>query len=253
MKKAFLVTSAIEVDNNFPLTYSHVRSHFGTEERLRQTISTIVSLDLASDKDTTIFIIDISPNSEKYKDVLSWSPKVKFVSVKEHFPEIHERVNTHINKSHCETLILATFLRQWRRQLEEYDYFFKMSGRYLVDSSFDITLFNEIFTNKIFYKKHFDFEWDDKWNYGKVDLRSYQGDNRLRQYCSVLFGWGKGYYSQYVDFFTAVSTMLNHPDMKHFDIETLSYFLTRPFQHDIIETNWKVLGWDGVNGYFKRY
>jgi hypothetical protein len=41
--------------------------------------------------------------------------------------------------------------------------------------------------------------------------------------------------------------------MAHYDIETLSYYFTRPHEKQIIETDWKVCGWDGTSARFMYY
>ena len=115
MKKAFIVTSSIEVNNNNPLTYSTVRSYFSNEERLRQTIMTIASLDLVSDTETTIYILDTSENWQQYRDQLLYQKNLKFISIKEEFPDIYEIVTTHPQKSYCECLSVSTFIRKYQK------------------------------------------------------------------------------------------------------------------------------------------
>ena len=113
MKKAFIVTSSIEVNNNHPLSYSPVRSYFSNEERFRQTIMTVASLDLISDSETVIYILDTSENWSTYKAQLSYQKNLKFISVKDEFPEIYNTVTTHPQKSHCECLALSKFIRKY--------------------------------------------------------------------------------------------------------------------------------------------
>lgn len=253
MKKAFLITSAIDIDNNHPLTYSKVRTAFDPAERFRQTAFTVASLDLAAREDSTFFLIDISDNYEGYKNFLSYQTNLVYVSVKQEMPEIYNTVRTHPNKSHCETLLLLTFLLKYKAQLKEFDYFFKVSGRYFIDSNFNSSLFNDHNTDKIFFKKPLKFEWVDSWNYQMVDRRADQGDNFLYQYCSVLYGWGKEYHDKFVDIFHAIEVMTSSPSTIHYDVETLLYHYTREFKNNILETDWIVYGWDGTNGTFLRY
>jgi len=253
MKKAFIVTSSIEVNNNNPLTYSKVRSYFSNEERLRQTIMTIASLDLVSDTETTIYILDTSENWQQYRDQLLYQKNLKFISIKEEFPDIYEIVTTHPQKSYCECLSVSTFIRKYQKELFENDYIFKISGRYFIDSSFDPAVFNKYSTDRIFYKQPIAWEWKDKWNYSLVDRRQEQGNNYLYQYSSVIFGWGKKHHKHFLDMWSGMAAMLALPHMYHFDIETLGYYLTRPFEKDIIETDWTVYGWLGPSGEFARY
>jgi hypothetical protein len=253
MKKAFIVTSAINVSNDYPLTYSATRTHFTAEERVRQTLFTVNSIVLTTDpKDTTIYVVDISENWGDYIGQFLHFPNVKFLAVAHDWPAIHKEVTTHPNKSRCEALILSTFVRHYKKELAEYDYIFKMSGRYYLDHTFDLSVLEQT-PDKIFYKTHLEFDWNDWWHYELVDRRADQGDQKLYQYCSVIFAWGKKYQPYFLDFFTTLSYMLNQPSMHHYDIETLSYFFGQPFKEDIIETDWRVNGWDGTSGRYMRY
>jgi hypothetical protein len=253
MKKAFVITSAIEVDNNYPLTYSTSRTAFSNAERFKHTIFTIACLDLLADQDTTLFLVDISENFEQYKGTLGYQKNLRYISVKEEFPEIFNTVRTHANKSHCEALILSNFFIKYRKELETYDYFFKMSGRYFLDSNFDASVFDENNTNKIFFKKPMKFEWNEGWRYEMVDLRASQGDNYLYQYCSVIFGFGRGYLDQFIDIFQTIAVFTGEPEKMIYDVETLLFYFTREFKDNIIETDWIVYGWDGAGGTFLRY
>ena len=253
MKKAFIVTSSIEVNPDYPLSYSPTRSFFSAEERLRQTVMTVSSIDTVSPVDTQIYIVDTSENYHLYENFFHWQPNVKYVSVKKEFPDIHHSITTHKNKSYCETLLMSTFIRAYQAELKEFDYFFKVSGRYFLNRSFDDSLLNEHNTNRLFFKHPLFFEWSDSWGYDIVDLRAQQGDNTLRQYCTVLYGWGRGYHGRMLDLLTAVTSMLDSSRMSTLDIETLTYYLTRPWANDIIGINWTVTGWLGPDGKFMRY
>jgi hypothetical protein len=253
MKKAYIVTSAIDVDNSHPLTYSSVRSTFTNEERLRHTIFTIASLDHISDNESYIFLIDTSENSDSYRELFRYQPNLIYISVKDEFPDVYEITRTHKNKSYCETLLLISFLNKYKKQLEQFDYFFKLSGRYFIDSKFDPSVFNEENINKLFFKKPLAFEWNDSWPYAMVDRRSIQGNNKLHQYCSVLYGWGKEHHHKMVDIYKVVNVFTDHPNGIYYDLETLLYFFTRQYEANIIETDWLVYGWEGVSGAFMRY
>lgn len=253
MKTAFIITSAINVSNDYPLTYSKTRSHFGAEERCRQTIFTVNSiLQATKGMDTDIWIVDISEDWGNYIGNFMFYPNVKFISFAHDFPEHIKDVLTHPNKSRCECTILSQFLKKHKQKFSEYDYVFKMSGRYFFDGSFDINIIKDN-PDKILYKKYIEFEWQDSWGYEFVDRRADQGNNKLRQYSSVLFGWGKKHQPYFLDMFTSVSYMLDRPNMYHYDIETLGYFFSRQYADDIIETDWIVSGWDGASGRFVRY
>lgn len=253
MKTAFIISSTINVDNSYPLTYSPVRSYFSAEERMRQTLFTINSIDQATKReDTVIYLVDSSPDWGNYIRSFLHYPNLKFISFDFDHPELSKIVATHPNKTRCESLVMGTILNRFSKELEEFDYVFKVSGRYFIDSSFDISII-ENNPDKIFYKKYLEHEWQDYWGYDMVDRRAIQGDNKLRQYCSVLFGWGRKYQKAFADIYTTMASMLDQPHMHQYDIETLGYYLTRPYEQDIIETNWTVNGWHGPDGKFVRY
>jgi hypothetical protein len=251
MKKAFIVTSSIEVDNNYPLTYNPIRSYFSKEERLRQTVVTVSSIDTVCPTDTQIYVVDTSENYHLYENFFNWQPNVKYVSVRKEFSEIYKSITTHKNKSFCETLLMSTFIRAYQKELEQFDYFIKFSGRYFLDRNFDESLLNEQNINRLFFKQPFRWQWDDSWGYDMVDRRVEQGDNELRQYCTVLYGWGREYQDRMLDLLTTAPPMLDKMD--GMDIETLSYYLTRPWANDIIEVDWRITGWHGADGIFVRY
>jgi hypothetical protein len=253
MKKAILVTSVIDVDNNHPLTYSKVRSYFSNEERLRQTIYTIASLDKSIDHDTTIFLVDASDNPELYRKMFSFQRNLVYINAKTEFPEIYNLIRTHPHKSHCETLLQIYFFTKFKEYLKTYDYFFKVSGRYFTDSSFDLNLCIDTNTDKFFFKSPMQFEWSDTWNYKMVDRRLAQGNNLLFQYSTVLYGWGIQNYDSMIDIYRVVAEFTDNSKTLHYDIETLIYFFTRDYSNRIIETDWTVYGWAGADGTFLRY
>jgi hypothetical protein len=253
MKKAYIITSCIEVDNTKPLTYSPVRSHFSNDERFRHTAFTIASLDHIADDETTIFLVDISPNWIRYKHFLSYQSNLVFVSGHEEFPEIAELCRTQSNKSRAESMIMVAFMEKYKEQLKNYDYFIKISGRYFIDSSFNTDVFNENNINKLLFKKKLEFEFNESWGYDLVDLRAEQGNNKLYQYPSALYGFGSGYYDKMLDIYRVLTVLLDHPDRQRYDLETLLYYFTRHFSNDILEVGWRIYGFEGINGTFMRY
>jgi hypothetical protein len=246
MTVAYFITSAIEVSDS-PLTYSNNRSVFSSEERLRQTIMTIASLDQVSDSETTIYLLDMSSNSSVYKDIFSYQKNLKFISVKDEFSEIYKEVTTHPNKSRSETLLTSEFLKKYRGELITNDAIVKLSGRYFLDSSFNPNVLNK---DKIFFKYPMSYQWQDWWGYDAVRLDNSQ---ILNQYCSVVLGWGSNHYDTMLSLYYTISEYLSRHENYHYDIETLLYFYTRQYVEHIVETNWTVYGWLAPTGQFVRY
>lgn len=250
MNKIFVVGSSIQT-RSIPLTYSPVRTVFSSEERFRQTIFTINSI-YNSFPDSKIVIVDSSQDYTEYLTVLRYLPNVEFVPLKELSGEAFETVNTHPNKSLCESLLLNTYYRHYKKQLQQYDYIIKGCGRYFY-WNFNDSLFIQENKDKMFFKKPLNFEWSDTWNYSLIDRREHQNNNRLHQYCTVLYAFGSEHLEKFIDINEATVSLLKHPKMSHYDIETLSYYFTRPYEKQVIETDWKVCGWDGTSARFMYY
>lgn len=254
MKKAFIVSSLIEVDNSNKLTYSDVRSYFSNIDRLRHTVVSIASIDSLRDNDNcTIFLLDASIDYKKYKGVFSYQTNLKFISVAEEFPEILDIVNTHPSKTYCENLIILTFIEKYKQQLLEYDYIVKMSGRYFIDGSFDLSILNENNLDKLIFKNHIKFDWVDDWHYPLIDNRKEQQDNKVYIFPSTIYAFGKNKFEQMHDIYKVISIFTDHKNGIHYDLESLLYFFTRQYKDNIIETDWKIYGWSGTDGTFLRY
>lgn len=250
MRNLFVVGSSIQPREG-QFTYSTTRSIFATDERFRQTIFTINSISAAF-PEAKIVIVDSSDDYINFMQTLWHMKNVDFVPLKELCRDAFEIVNTHPNKSLCESLLLNTYFKTYKSTIKEYDFAFKATGRYFY---FDFN--NELLTqenkDKLFFKKPLNFEWNNDWRYDFVDRRKEQNNNRLHQYCTVLYGFGSQHLEKIIDINEATIHLLKHPAMNHYDIETLSYYFTRAFEDKIIEVDWKVSGWDGTSGRFMYY
>ena len=250
MNKLVIITSTI-APRPGEFTYSPKRSHFDSEERFRQTIFTVNSIS-NSLPECDIVIVDSSDEWTEYLSAFRHIRNLQFIPVKELSGEVFETVNTHRNKSHCESLILNTFYKQYKNFVKEHDFVFKTSGRYFHFNFNDKLLIQEN-KDKIFFKHPQQYKWDDSWGYQFVDTRAYEGHNFLKQYCTVLYGYGIENFDRFVDINEAVIHLTNHPSMYYYDIETFYYYFTRPYVDKVIHTDWIVSGWDGVSGRFMYY
>lgn len=253
MNKLFIVGSTIQPKET-PLTYSQTRSKFSADERFRQTIFTVNSIRAAF-PDSKIMIIDSSEDYYEYFGIFNTTLSqlnAEFVPLKQISEEAFYTVNNHPNKSLCESLLLNSFYKKYKTQIKTYDFVIKATGRYFY-YNFDSKLFTEENKDKIFFKKPLNFPWNDDWQYQFIDRRKEQNNDRLHQYCTVLYAFGSSQLDRFIDINDAAINLLNNPRMSHYDIETLSYYLTRPFEHQVIETDWKVSGWDGTSGRFMYY
>lgn len=247
MRKLVVVGSSIQPKSG-RFTYSPTRTIFSPEERFRQTIFTINSLRNCL-PDSKIVVVD---SSEEYKDYIfinDFFKNVEFIPLKELSGEAFDIANNHNNKSVCESVILNTYYRQYKKQILEYDMVIKATGRYFYfdfnDNSFTHT--------DIYFKKPLNFKWNDSWGYSFVDRRKQQNNNLLMQYCTVLYAFGSKHLDKFIDINEAAIHLMNTKSMTHYDIETLSYYFTRPYQDILTETDWKVSGWDGTSGRYMYY
>jgi hypothetical protein len=250
MRKLFVVSSSIAPKPG-TFTYSPTRSVFEAEERFRQTIFTINSIQAAFPNDK-IVVVDSSEDCADYIVTLRHLKNVDYLPVKEYAPEIFNLVNHHQNKSLCECALLNSYYKTFKNEIKNYDYVIKATGRYFY-FNFNDALFTPENKDKIFFKRPLNFEWNDNWRYQFVDYRAQQNNNRLHQYCTVLYGFGIHQFDKFIDMNDAVINLLDNEKMAHYDIETLSYYFTRPFEKDIIETDWIVSGWDGTSARFMYY
>lgn len=250
MDKIAIVTSSIQVKPG-KFTYSLKRSEFNSEERLRQTISTVSSIQ-ASIPGCKVVIVDSSEDYAEYSRIFGYLENVEFVPLKELSGEAYELASTHINKSLCESVLLQAYYTNYKKYIKQFDFVVKVCGRYLL-FGVNNDLFTEQNKNKIFYKKPIQFEWNDSWRYHFVDRRNLQNDNKLNQYCTVIYAFGIDNLERFMDINEANSHLLNKNVMMHYDLETLMYYYTRPYVSDVIETDWKVCGWDGTSGRFMYY
>lgn len=250
MNNVFVISSSIQT-TQLPLTYSLKRTVFSAEERFRQTVFTINSIHSAF-PNAKIVLVDSSDEYQEYLTYTKYFPNVEFVPLKELSIEAFKIVNSHPNKSLCECLLYNTYYRQYKKHLKEYDYIIKGCGRYFY-WQFNDSLFTEENKDKMFFKRPLEFEWNDTWKYSMIDRRKEQMDNKLRQYCTVLYAYGASHIDKFIDINEAVIHLLKQPNMLHYDIETLLYYFTRPYEKSIIETDWKVCGWDGTSGRFMYY
>jgi hypothetical protein len=250
MNNLVIIGSSIQPKDGI-FTYSNTRSSFSAEERFRQTFFTINSIKNCL-PDSRIIIVDTSDNYMGYLPNLAFMKDVDYVPIKDISYSAFELVNTHQNKSYCESLLLNTFYKSFKKEIQNYDYIIKATGRYFY-FDFNDSLFDESNLNKFFFKKSMKFKWNPAWNYSMIDRRAIQQDDMLRQYCTVLYAFGKSNLDAMIDINEATIKFLESKEMVHYDIETLSYYLTRPYEDRMIETDWKVAGWDGVSGQFMYY
>ena len=81
MNNLFIVGSSIQT-RNAPLTYSPVRTIFSSEERFRQTIFTVNSIQAAF-PEAKIVVVDSSDIYKEYQDTFRFFKNTEFIPLKE--------------------------------------------------------------------------------------------------------------------------------------------------------------------------
>lgn len=248
MKECFVVASSIQT-SNVPLTYSRTRTLFGAEERYRQTIYTINSI-ISQKPEATIFIVDSSSEYPEYMDNFQYFPNTTLIRLKDISPQIQQDVNTHPHKSHAECLLLNTFFEAFKKEMKEFDFIYKATGRYV----YNMNNFKGD-AEKIYFKFPNQFIWDSSWNeyYKLVDNRISESHNFFRQYCTVLYGFGSQHLHKMVDIWTAVSHIVTKQNYTQYDVECLTYHYMQTHKSLLEHVNWTVTGFDGTSGRLMYY
>lgn len=254
MNKCFYVSSCIETDPTAPLTYAPKRSVFATDERYRQTLITVNTIKCL-EPEATVYVLDASVNWEGYKSLFELLfDRCQYVPMKQLCrPKDYQDIRTHPNKSLGESIQLRDFLYAYDQELRQYDFLFKISGRYVINDRYDAHYFDDSKLNSIFFKSPLVYEWQEKWNWMKTDVRQEEGHNYFKQYCSVFYGYGQGHLDTFKSLYAGMVGILKHPSMLGYDVETLLYYLLKDYQPVICELPIRVMGWEGPSGHLMRY
>lgn len=249
-KNAYIITSAIEVDNSYPFDlYTHnsnnVRSGIPPYERFRQTIYTIKIVHTV-DPTAKLYIVDATLNYQRYEGLFSHFPYVEYYPINKYDENVARLANRHPCKAHCELAITKSFVESRFQELKNnYDFIMKLSGRYS-----PIYQISELEKYKFLMSKsrswgEIQYLINGNEELKILDLRD-QGESELKYYSSAFYGFD----SSLLDYF------LNDLVVKMFDITRdtwgvsyemlLYYFLNKTRNNNIKETNWKVIGHSGI-------
>jgi hypothetical protein len=192
-----------------------------------------------------IFLLDSSDPDKEIRD--TFNPFG--VTCVEFSQELREIINSHPHKSYCECLMLKTFFEGYKQEIKEFDFIYKATGRYVYEINSDPT------PDKMYFKKPNQFPWRNEWTsmFPLVDLRTEEGHNYLRQYCTVLYGFGIDHLHKMTDMYNAIMHIIDKPGFTQYDVEGLTYSLSRNYKNLIEETDWIVTGFDGTSGRLMHY
>jgi hypothetical protein len=130
MNDCIIITSVIETTTK-PLNYSNTRSIYSHQERFEQTLETIESVRKYMPS-TEIILVECSPPSEYMKTL---SEKVDYF----YNLEFNEVVNNSPEKGKGEIILL---LHAFSNLKKSYTNIYKITGRYILQPSFDISIWN---------------------------------------------------------------------------------------------------------------
>jgi len=253
VKRAFIVTSSLEVDPTKNFKGTSVRSVFTTDQRLEQTKSTLQNL-YQLDPMADVILVDSSPTT--FENELK-APNLKYIQLEQTNPKIAEVIRTHSNKSHCECLMLLDLLRNFKSTLKSYDFLIKFSGRYLIEKeTYSTYIYNTSYLNKYFFKKPMDWDHTQFDHMRDAYPEEMIVDNRLRGHYTVAYGFG----NQKIDHFEALMALCAfytdlESKMYDLDIEYIIYHFMNLFDQnkDVITVPWTVTGRCGVTGKGYRF
>lgn len=157
MKSLFIVPSCINFSPEIPLDYTPVRSLFSPEERFQQSLETINSIRKFSPTSEILFV-EISNLIPEHSEILIKRCEHVIFPNESSLP-IFEYFKDHPNKSLGVAFLLLQALYSLKAlQYPAYNLFFQLSGRYKLNSNFNIK--NHI--DKLFVaKKHKEFDSDN--------------------------------------------------------------------------------------------
>lgn len=259
MKRAFLITSSIEINPNDPLKGKVPRSAFSTNERLNQTISTLINLK-HRDPSASIYLIDSSVSAFEQLSSLNLE-NFYYKRLQDLNPQIAHTVRTYSSKSYCECLMILEFLKHFKQDLKKFDFVTKICGRYILDQDYNLDVFQFSKKNKFFMKKALVWQGEDinflKTNYSESVLpRDILFNDKLYGYYTVVHAFGI-YKLDHYEILMAASAQLQTEQGKfyHQDIEYTLHYLMRKLDliKDVEIVNWTIDGFCGLTGKGVRY
>lgn len=231
-KNCFIITSSIEVDNNYPLDLwndRRVRSDFCNEERYRQLCYTLFNLRNI-DRDAKIYVIDTSFDYEKYYSLESLYSNITYYPLAKHNQGAALITNINNNKSYCEALLLHSFVSANLEELSQYDFIIKMSGRY----SFEMNV-NDLQKDKIMFVRKYE--------------RQNNPENIYYIIPSTIYALDTKFLNLYVDILHKICGVLGENDETYaiYSMETMLYDYTKEYEEDIVYTGWITRGFSGIS------
>lgn len=248
MKIAFLITSTIEVEdnNNYFIYQPHLkRSFWTTQQRFDQTVNTINQIKKVV-PNADVFLIDSSKNYLTYRDFFEKSfTDLRFVSVENIDFNSAKICQTSKVKGLCESLLLKSFVNNYK-QLEDYDFVIKITGRYLLSDNFNTEILNENTLNKFIFTKF--ISWVDIENHRNKGYENYMVNNKFPYILTCLYGLGKYQLDKYKNTLDKVISEYQKGHIDDVALETVFYHYLNINTDDYILSDWDLTCFCGVTG-----
>lgn len=255
MKDCFIVTSCIGTSKDSSFKGTNTRSFFSDDERLDQTIFALRVISQRN-PNSKIFLVDAS--EQEFAEIFSYNiPNLSYIRLELLNPTVANVIRTHSSKSHCECLILLEFLRYFKKELKEYDFVTKMSGRYLYRHGNHSRFFIPENRNKFFFKEQL------VWGGGTIDTfsdtvipKEILIEEKIHGFPTVMYGVGIEKIDVFESLISACAfASTENSKLYYVDIEyTINHFIRNlGLMNDIVTTDWFIDGKCGVTGNIMIY
>jgi hypothetical protein len=258
MKFVYLIGSCIEVSNDYPVKHTAQRSFFDVQQRLDQTQKTIENIK-SLDSQAVIYLIDSSVTEfSQFVELAKNDSTFHYVTINKINPELAQVVRTHRSKSHGECLMFLEFLRHHKKDLVNFDYVVKLSGRYIINQQ---RYTQEIFTDQ--QRDHFYFIGPYTWN--RTDWQHvskfYPNDfvdsnDQTHSILTSLYVTGVQLLDQLEICLAAATTLTDTINKMHYiDVEYVLYYIFRQLKllDKLKLLTWQVEGHCGVTGEYRKF
>jgi len=255
MRKVILVTSVIYPDLDSPLEHGFMRSKFQPSERLIQTVGTFHSLLLQQPNAQILFCDASIPDFAEF--FRQFFPQCGFLHLHKVDAPLAHLVRSCNNKTIGECHMLLSLWKAFRKEISEADFVLKATGRYLYENLND-NYFTTDNLNRYLFQTEMPSDvrdWVDHRGFNWALARSVKNPTVKRHVLrTILYGFGRFKVSKFFASLFEILFRLGQPAYKVYDIENmLPYVLAEDISNkELVRTDWRCLGWNGVNGSFFR-
>jgi hypothetical protein len=255
MRKVILITSVVYPDEESKLEHGSIRSMFTPSERLIQTVATFHSLTLQQPDAQLLFCDASIPDFAEFFRM--FFPTCGFLHLHKVDPTLAHRVRSCDNKTVGECSMLLALWQAFRDRIEAADFVLKATGRYMYENLHS-GYFKPENLNKYLFQEEQPSDvrdWVDHRGFDWSLARSPKNPTSKRHVLrTILYGFGRFKTVKFFAGLVEVLFKLDQPDYKIYDIENLlPCVLAEDIANkDMVRTDWRCLGWNGVTGSFFR-